>query len=242
MSLSNEFQVCLPSNVDGNPDNNPSKYETTLARSLELGGSWECALIDITYPHSWVNFNKEFTVVLSALYFQNEQALATPLAENDKNRELMRALSELRKCEVVIRPRYHPTERVLGIPIQVEVTRTTECYTPKTSFTVVPGQYNLKSVLTLLQQHIREVGLGCEATVVAFDPDRKRVTISDNRRMILISCYKRASFFKLLGFGLQNRTNKNDTDDLLSDDRLAEKEYMRLADTEPLEAELPPFI
>ena len=68
MSLSDELQVSLPSNVPGNKSNVTGQYETTLARPLDLPGTWEVALIDITYPHSWVNIDKECVVVLSTVF------------------------------------------------------------------------------------------------------------------------------------------------------------------------------
>ena len=57
-SQSNEFQVTLPSNVKANPRNKPVQYETTLAKSLDLTGEWEVALINLSYPHNWLVFDK----------------------------------------------------------------------------------------------------------------------------------------------------------------------------------------
>ena len=57
-SQSNEFQVTLPSNVKGNPRNTPVQYETTLAKSLDLFGKWEVALINLSYLHNWLVFDK----------------------------------------------------------------------------------------------------------------------------------------------------------------------------------------
>ena len=51
-SLSDEFQVLLPSNVKGNPRNKPNLYETDLAKPLDLPGKWDVALINISYPHN----------------------------------------------------------------------------------------------------------------------------------------------------------------------------------------------
>jgi len=240
MSLGNEFQVCLPSNVQGHDDNVPGKYQTTLARPLELGGSWECALIDITYPHTWVNLNNEYVVVISAMYLATEPGISTPLVANDKNRELIRSLDEVRNCEV-LEARKSTYRKSLGRTV-TKIDRQTICYTPKVSFTVVPGQYDLKSLIGLLQKHIREVGSGCENTIVAFSSDRNRVKISENMRKMLISCYKKNSLFKLLGFRNQTGNNSNDIDDLLSDEPLAEIEYLAVDAVEPIEAELTPLL
>ena len=47
MSLRDEFQVTLPSNVTGLDTNTSGSYQTTLAYPLKLQGTWEVALIDI---------------------------------------------------------------------------------------------------------------------------------------------------------------------------------------------------
>ena len=65
MSLGNEFQVALPSNVTGFKSNTPGAYETTLAHPLDLPGIWEVGLIDITFPHTWLNLNNEIVVGIS---------------------------------------------------------------------------------------------------------------------------------------------------------------------------------
>ena len=46
-SLSDEFQVLLPSNVKGNLKHKPNLYETELAKPLDLPGEWDVALINI---------------------------------------------------------------------------------------------------------------------------------------------------------------------------------------------------
>lgn len=64
MSLGDEFQVTLASNVTSNIRNKPSSFETTLAKPLELPGEWEVALIDLSYPHNWTNLEKTYTVAI----------------------------------------------------------------------------------------------------------------------------------------------------------------------------------
>ena len=63
-SLTNEFQVTLPSNVKGHPRNKPVQFETTLAKPLDLPGDWEVALLDISYPHNWLVLNKPLQYLL----------------------------------------------------------------------------------------------------------------------------------------------------------------------------------
>ena len=72
MSLGNTFIVALPSNVPGPKSNTPGAYETTLAYPLDLPGIWEVGLIDITYPHTWLNLNNEIVVGISAAFSEDE--------------------------------------------------------------------------------------------------------------------------------------------------------------------------
>ena len=58
MSLGDEFQIMLASNVASNAHNKPNDFETTLAKPLDLPGEWEVALIDLQYPHNWTNLDK----------------------------------------------------------------------------------------------------------------------------------------------------------------------------------------
>ena len=56
-SLSDKFQVLLPSNVKGNPSKKPSLYETEFAKPLDLPSEWDVALMDILYPHNWTTLD-----------------------------------------------------------------------------------------------------------------------------------------------------------------------------------------
>lgn len=51
----NQFYLVLPSNVKtiDNTSNKTSHYTTHLPSSLVLDRSWEVALMEISYPHSW---------------------------------------------------------------------------------------------------------------------------------------------------------------------------------------------
>lgn len=56
-----DFYITLPS--DGSPNdyakNTPSKFRNKLPNSIELEGNWSCALVEISYPHSWANVRWE---------------------------------------------------------------------------------------------------------------------------------------------------------------------------------------
>ena len=66
-SLSDEFQVLLPRNVNSNPRNEPNLYDTELAKPLDLPDDWYVALINISYLHNWTNFDKSYQYFLLRL-------------------------------------------------------------------------------------------------------------------------------------------------------------------------------
>ena len=68
MSLqSDAFQIFLPSNLKGNPLNKPSLYETKLEKPFDLPGEFDVAMINIVYPHTWINLDKTYQYFLLRL-------------------------------------------------------------------------------------------------------------------------------------------------------------------------------
>ena len=65
MNTENEFQLTLPSNasITFSPDNKPANYTTTPPSPISLEGEWEVALIDIQYPHNWMNITKDVYII-----------------------------------------------------------------------------------------------------------------------------------------------------------------------------------
>jgi len=65
MNTESEFQLTLPSNasISFSPDNKPTNYTTTLPSPISLEGEWEVALIDIQYPHNWMNITKDVYII-----------------------------------------------------------------------------------------------------------------------------------------------------------------------------------
>ncbi len=65
MNTESEFQLTLPSNasITFSPDNKPTNYTTTLPSPISLEGEWEAALIDIQYPHNWMNIAKDVYII-----------------------------------------------------------------------------------------------------------------------------------------------------------------------------------
>ena len=65
MNTESEFQLTLPSNasITFSPDNKPTNYTTTLPSLISLEGEWEVALIDVQYPHNWMNIAKDVYIL-----------------------------------------------------------------------------------------------------------------------------------------------------------------------------------
>ena len=91
MSLGNEFQVALPSNVTGQKSNTPGAYETTLAHPLDFSGTWKVRLIDITYFHTWFNLNNKIVVGIS-VEFNALEGLEYNIIGEANSMELVKAL------------------------------------------------------------------------------------------------------------------------------------------------------
>ena len=84
MSLVDEFQATLASNVKSNARNKPANFETALAKPLNLPGEWEVALIDLSYPHNWVNLDQPIYFAIMADPTQN---ISEMLLDNFEQRE-----------------------------------------------------------------------------------------------------------------------------------------------------------
>ena len=95
MSLRDEFQVTLPSNVTGLDTNKPVAYETTLAYPLKLPGTWEVTLIDITYPHTWLDLDKECVIGISTMFNNPNNPDNEDIIGEANSMELVKALKNL---------------------------------------------------------------------------------------------------------------------------------------------------
>ena len=84
----------MPSNVIGLATNSPGAYETTLAYPLELPGTWEVALLNITYPHTWLDFEKECVIGISTVYNRNDEDNVDIVGEAN-SMELVKALNDV---------------------------------------------------------------------------------------------------------------------------------------------------
>ena len=212
MSLGNTFIVALPSNVPGPKSNTPGAYETTLAYPLDLPGIWEVGLIDITYPHTWLNLNNEIVVGISVAFTEIEIDEENQDIIGDTNSmDLVKALKNVGSYYRSERPinRYrdiHGTFRANYSKIRVN-------FRVRKTFGIIPAKYKLKELLEKLQTEIRSVGHGLQNTRVLYDRDTDRVTITGNTRKFMISSYTKNSLLPMLGFANQITTNKQEMEE-----------------------------
>jgi len=82
MNTENEFQLTLPSNasITFSPDNKPANYTTTLPSPISLEGEWEVALIDIQYPHNWMNITKDIYLIILIETSNKDKGFRTTLS------------------------------------------------------------------------------------------------------------------------------------------------------------------
>jgi hypothetical protein len=183
--MSNEFQVCLPSNVPGNTKNTAGKYETTLAKPLNLGPGWEVALIDVTFPHTWINLTKKYFVLICGLYTAAEAAAINDTTADEITNLFSRNIMALMAVNSLTLP------------------ENTTLITEKL-FTIPMAEYDIKSLLEFMQENVRAIKNGLENIMFRYDYDKKRISVSGQTRTFYIFTYTRDSILDLLGFGSQS--------------------------------------
>ena len=102
MNTENEFQLTLPSNasITFSPDNKPANYTTTLPSPISLEGEWEVALIDLQYPHNWMNITKDIYLIVLIETSNKDKGFRTTLSSvlfNSKSKYEEECGTELRK-------------------------------------------------------------------------------------------------------------------------------------------------
>ena len=80
--------------MTGLATNTPGANETTLAYPFELPGTWEVASIDITYPHTWLDFEKECVIGISTMYNRNDED-NVDISGEANSMELVKALEDV---------------------------------------------------------------------------------------------------------------------------------------------------
>lgn len=81
--------MCYLSTVFENDTITLGKCETTIVCHFDLGRSWQCALIFITYPNSLFFIKKKCIVPISGLYRGNEKALFSVYAKDNSDQKLV---------------------------------------------------------------------------------------------------------------------------------------------------------
>jgi len=126
----------------------------------------------------------------------------------------------------------------------------------KNTFTIVPGQYDINTLLRTIQYEINKVGFGLNWSRLEYNEERCRVRISEPSRLTILATYKSHSLLRLLGFEKDIKTTtgkrlriENEIIDSTDPDEVAllplsrpEIDYLMLNVTSPVEADLPPLI
>ena len=86
MQYTNDFYLTLPSNVNVGSQylNKTNSYTTPLPATIELNGSWECGIAEITYPHSWDNVRENNNVIQIIYHVKNENPKEVKEVKEDK--------------------------------------------------------------------------------------------------------------------------------------------------------------
>lgn len=185
MSLGNQFQITLPSNVKGHKQNTTGQYETTLATPLDLPGEWEVALIDITYPHTWINLNKEYHLAVLTTFPDNEEQFRSHM--HPQNKYDFAFIHGLEHIQSGTNSNLVEDGDVLN-------------YFLKHTIKIIPGQYDINSLMNTIGSEIRNVQHGLNWANVNFNQDRNRVNISHVNRPSMLASFKSNSILRLLGF------------------------------------------
>ena len=175
-SQSDEFQVLLPSNVNGNPRNKPYQYKTELAKPLDLPGEWDVALINISYPHNWTNLVKPYQFFIMRMR-SAENANDVKFAPDPTNDEqdLFAAVTkpgELQNWEVA------------------------------DSYTIRRGNYDIETIIELITNSFNKIYVN-KTIGLKINLNEYRVKIYANVP-VAIACYAGNSVLQLLGFGSQS--------------------------------------
>ena len=88
--------MVLPSKVIFPKTNTPGAYETMLAHPHEFSGTWEVGLIDITFPHTWLDLEKEVVVGISMAYLpQDDPEEKVNIIGDTNSMDLVKALRNI---------------------------------------------------------------------------------------------------------------------------------------------------
>ena len=180
-SLSDEFQMLLPSNVKGNPRNKPNPNETELAKPLDLPGESDVALINISYPHNWTNLDKSYPFFSFKTTIDTDDELSNFVSDTEKDQQDLYNI--ITKVNVFIKT--WEVERGAQIP---------------------RGNYDISKILELIVSQFHMV-FSNKTINLRMDPYQYRVEINFYVTFA-IPCYAKHSILKLLGFGSQSTVIK----------------------------------
>ena len=178
MSLSEEFQITLASNVKSNARNKPHDFETTLAKPLDLPGDWEVALIDLSYPYRWTNLDKPLYVAILTNPTEDINDLVLDTFTRPEDQDLYRALTSQQ-----------------GLP-RMWVRRL---------FRMPPGNYTVQDIADVILNHVGNYLKDIKNPKITINENTLKVKFEQDSKYA-IATYTDNSVLKILGLSKQTKT------------------------------------
>lgn len=226
MSLRDQFQITLPSNVKGNVMNKPGLYETMLATPLELHGEWEVGIMDISYPHNWSNIERKYHMaVLTVFDGEDEEDQMYHVKANVETEALLDGIMNLESFAVT---EHDSQSKIMK-------------FYARNVFSIIPGQYDTTSLCDQIETEIKRVRYGLNHVSVTYSKERGKVNIASLRRTAILACYKENSLLRLLGFNKELQTITGG-DNKHNEHPFKEIDYLVLKVATSTEANFPPLI
>ena len=135
--------MTLPSTVC-HDKNTRGQHETTYATPLDLFGKLKLALTDITYPHAWINLNKEYHLAVLTIFRDDEEEQKHSIGDA-KTSGLICGLDDVKSFTLQIN--------------YIEPIKVQKFYV-KIIITIVQVQYDIQLLSSLIEIKIRNVGFG----------------------------------------------------------------------------------
>ena len=147
---------------------------------MDLPGDWEVALIDLSYPHNWINLDREYIVAFLTDPPPNLDTVKTVDTVPNNEKDLVSVLTS----DTVL-----PTMSVLNI------------------FRIPAGNYSLKDLTDFIQLKI-SIFVGFNDVDVKFNDNTQKVSFVTDRKFAL-ACYANHSALQLVGLSKQTSTINN---------------------------------
>ena len=111
-------------------------------------------MIDITYPYSWINLKKEYHLAVLTIFRDDEEEQTQHILGDAKTNGLILGMDDV--DSFTLGKNYFE-------PIQIQ-----KLYV-KNIITIIPGQYDIQSLVSIIQTEIRKIWYGLTWTSVEYN-------------------------------------------------------------------------